>query len=141
MNIDHKVGKIVVAVDTSGSIGGAILDTFLTEVKSICDEVRPETVDLLYWDMNVAGHEMYTESEYESLIDQTKPQGGGGTDPACIPAYMAKHNMAAEMTIVLTDGYFSGEGDWSVVNSPVIWCVVDNKSYTSNTGKVIHIKT
>jgi predicted metal-dependent peptidase len=141
MNVDHKVGKIVVAIDTSGSIGGDMLDTFLTEVKSICDEVRPETVDLLYWDWNVAGHEIYTESEYESLTDQTKPQGGGGTDPNCIPKYMAEHRIESEMSIVLTDGEYMNEGDWSAVNSPVIWCVVDNKSYESTTGKVIHIKS
>jgi predicted metal-dependent peptidase len=141
MNIDQKVGKIVVAIDTSGSIGGDMLDTFLTEVKTICDEVRPETVDLIYWDYNVAGHEMYTETEYESLLQQTKPKGGGGTDPACIPLYMKKHSIVPEITIVLTDGWYNGEGDWSVIGTPVLWCVVDNKSYESATGKVIHIKS
>lgn len=140
-NIQHKVGKILVAVDTSGSIGGAILDTFLSEVKSICDEVRPESVDLLYWDWVIAGHETYTEGEYEDLVEQTKPSGGGGTNPDCIPAYIKEHSMNQEVTIVLTDGYYGSEGDWSGVSTPILWCVVDHKSYTSTTGKVIHIKT
>ena len=43
---DEKVGRIVVAVDTSGSIGGEELAQFLSEVKSICDEVNPEALDL-----------------------------------------------------------------------------------------------
>lgn len=140
-NIDHRVGKILVAVDTSGSIGGVILDTFLSEVKSICDEVRPESVDLLYWDWTVAGHETYTDGEYDSLVEQTKPSGGGGTNPDCIPAYIKEHSLIPEITIVLTDGYYSSEGDWSGLSAPILWCVVDHKSYESQTGKVIHIKT
>jgi predicted metal-dependent peptidase len=140
-NINHKVGRICVADDTSGSIGGVIHDTFMTEIKSICDEVMPEGLDLLYWDTRVAGHEFYTETEYDSLLDTTKPRGGGGTDPSCIPAYMKEHSLNPEITIVLTDGCYGGEGDWSAVANPVIWCVVDNPSYTSNTGKVLHLKT
>jgi predicted metal-dependent peptidase len=140
-NIDHRVGKILVAVDTSGSIGGVILDTFLSEVKSICDEVRPESVDLLYWDWSVAGRETYTDGEYDSLVEQTKPSGGGGTNPDCIPAYIKEHSLNPEITIVLTDGYYSSEGDWSGLSAPILWCVVDHKSYESQTGKVIHIKT
>jgi predicted metal-dependent peptidase len=130
-----------VADDTSGSIGGVIHDTFMTEIKSICDEVMPEGLDLLYWDTRVAGHEFYTETEYDSLLDTTKPRGGGGTDPSCIPAYIKEHSLNPEITIVLTDGCYGGEGDWSDVANPVIWCVVDNPSYTSDTGKVLHLKT
>ena len=75
---DEKVGRIVVAVDTSGSIGGAELAQFLSEVKSICDEVNPEQVDLLYWDTNVAGHETYMGSELATLTETTQAKGGGG---------------------------------------------------------------
>jgi predicted metal-dependent peptidase len=113
----------------------------MSEIKSICDEVMPEGLDLLYWDTRVAGHEFYSETEYESLLDTTKPRGGGGTDPSCIPAYIQKHSLNPEITIVLTDGCYGGEGDWSDVANPVIWCVVDNPSYTSDTGKVLHLKT
>ena len=141
MNVNHKVGRILVAVDTSGSIGGAILDTFMTEMKSVCDEVMPEGLDLLYWDWNVASHEFYSDTEYESMLETTKPQGGGGTDPSCIPKYIEKHSLIPEMVIVLTDGYYNGEGDWSAIGVPVLWCVIDNKSYESTTGKVIHIKS
>lgn len=140
-NIDHKVGRILVATDTSGSISGSVIDTFMAEIKSICDEVRPEGLDLLYWDYKVAGHEFYTEAEYEGMLSTTKPSGGGGTDPSCIPKYMKDHNMVPEISIVLTDGYFyHSEGDWSNVQNPLLWCVIDNQSFTANTGKVIHIK-
>ena len=141
-NISHKVGRLLDATDTSGSIGGVIHDTFTSEVVSICNEVQPEGLDVLYWDWKVAGHEFYTETEYDSFSTSTKPKGGGGTDPNCIPAYMKEHTMNPEIVIVFTDGYFyQGEGDWSSVTCPIIWCVVDNPSFVSTTGKVIHIKT
>lgn len=141
-NIDHKIGRIAVAVDTSGSIGGVILDTFLSEVKSIADEVKPEGIDLLYWDTQVAGHEFYTETEMEGLVQSTKPMGGGGTDPNCIPKYMKDNMMNPEIVIVLTDGYFFGGTEtFSELSMPTLWCVVDNKGFTSDVGKVLHIKT
>jgi predicted metal-dependent peptidase len=139
--ISEKVGRILDAIDTSGSIGDSIISVIMTEVKSICDEVRPEGVDLLYWGTDVVGHEFYGETELDSLIDNTRPVGGGGTDPDCIPRYMKKHSMNPEIVIVLTDGYFyDGIGDWSEVSAPIIWCVIDNPSFTSSIGKVIHIK-
>ena len=140
-NIDHKVGRVLVADDTSGSIGGAIHDKFMSEIKAICEEVHPEGLDLLYWDNRVAGHEFYTETEYESLAQLSRPRGGGGTDPSCIPKYMKENTLLPEIVIVLTDGWYNaGEGDWSGITCPIIWCVIDNKGYTSSTGKVIHIK-
>ena len=141
-NIDHKIGRIAVAVDTSGSIGGVILDTFMSEVKSIADEVRPEGVDLMYWDTKVAAHEFYTETEMEGLLQTTKPAGGGGTDPNCIPKYMKDNMMNPEIVIVLTDGYFyGGDESFAELSMPTLWCVIDNKGFTSSVGKVLHIKS
>ena len=53
----EKVGGIAIGIDTSGSIGSEELNQFLSEVKSICEEVNPEAIDLLYWDTNVAQRE------------------------------------------------------------------------------------
>ena len=102
---DEKVGRIVVAVDTSGSIGGEELAQFLSEVKSICDEVNPEALDLLYWDTEVAGHETYQGAELASVTEMTQAKGGGGTSPECVPHYMKEKDMNPECLIFLTDGY------------------------------------
>jgi predicted metal-dependent peptidase len=45
--IGEKVGHIVVAIDTSGSIGGRELDEFLAEVKGVAEEVKPECIIVL----------------------------------------------------------------------------------------------
>ena len=138
----EKIGRIAVGVDTSGSIGTAELSQFLGEVKSICDEVKPEGIDLLYWDSRVAKHEVYNGNEVETLTDATKPAGGGGTEPGCVPQYMTKNNLIPECTVMLTDGYFFGDGcgDWSGVNSPVLWCVKGNKSFVPSVGKSVYVE-
>ena len=45
--ISEKVGELVIAIDTSGSIGQLELTAFLSEVQSICDTVSPDKVRLL----------------------------------------------------------------------------------------------
>jgi predicted metal-dependent peptidase len=45
--ISEQIGEIVVAIDTSGSIGGPQLQAFLSEVGGIADTVHPEAIRLL----------------------------------------------------------------------------------------------
>jgi predicted metal-dependent peptidase len=128
-----KIGRIVVGVDTSGSIGSSELSQFLGEVKSICNEVQPDGIDLLYWDSHVAKHEAYNGNEIETLVETTKPAGGGGTEPECVPQYMKKEALTPQCTVMLTDGFFYGGGcgDWSGVDSPVLWCVKRQQVFRS----------
>ena len=79
--IGEKVGHLVIAIDTSGSIGGPELAEFLSEVKSIAEDVNPEMVDLLYWDCEVAGHEKYEANNVSSIVTSTRPVGGGVAQP------------------------------------------------------------
>jgi predicted metal-dependent peptidase len=128
----------VLAIDTSGSIDARTLATFLTEVKSICDVVRPESVRLLYWDTEVCADEVYKQEDLDRLVASTKPKGGGGTTVECVPAYMAQHGIKPQAVVVLTDGYLGGSwGQWSV---PVLWCILDNARAMPDVGKVVHIK-
>lgn len=139
---DEKVGSIVVAVDTSGSIGQAELAQFLSEVKSICDEVSPEKIDLLYWDTNVAGHETYMGSELATLTETTQAKGGGGTSPECVPSYMKEKRLEPECVIMLTDGYIGRQdpNDWQI-GKPIMWCIKGNKHFDIDVvGKVVHVE-
>jgi predicted metal-dependent peptidase len=116
--IGEAVGRIVVAIDMSGSIGQAEVGQFLGELLSICNHVQPEGIDLMYWDTEVCAHEKYDRGDYEAIMTSTKPAGGGGTTASCIPKYIAQHKLNPECVIVLTDGYIDGWGDWK---HPVFW--------------------
>ena len=137
--IGEKVGHLVVAIDTSGSIGGSELAEFLSEVKGIAEEVNPEVVDLLYWDCDVAGHEVYEGSEVSNIVSSTKPRGGGGTSPSCVSAYLKEKNIKPECVIVLTDGYVGN--DWgSEWTAEVLWCIVGGNTEVAPNGKTVHVK-
>lgn len=133
--VSERVGHIAVGVDTSGSIGGAEINAMLTEVVSIAGQVRPEKIDLLYWDSEVARHEEYNEGNLDMLATSTKPAGGGGTDPRCVKRYLNDKHILPECIIMLTDGYVY---DWPDFDCPVLW-VVTTKTITAPNGVTIHL--
>lgn len=135
--ISERVKDLVLAIDTSGSIGGPSLNAFLSEVKAIADTVKPERVHVLYWDTEVCQHEVYTEADMQNLISSTKPKGGGGTLVECVTKYMAEHGIAPQAAIILTDGYLGGT--WGVWSCPTLWCILDNRSAVPGIGSTVHI--
>ena len=137
--VSESMGRLCIAVDASGSIMGEILNKFLSEVVSVMNNVNPELVDLLYWDGEVAGHEVYGVGEGDKLMASTKPKGGGGTSPSCITRYLKDKDIKPEACVVLTDGYVGGDwgGDW---NCPVLWAIVGGCKDVPSKGSVIYIK-
>ena len=61
--ISEQVGELVIAIDTSGSVGQQELTAFLSEVKGVCDTVKPDKLRLLYWGSSVVGDEVYDMHE------------------------------------------------------------------------------
>lgn len=136
----EAVGRIVIGIDTSMSVGTEMMGAFLGEVVEIATTTTPELVDLLYWDTRVAAHEKYGVEQYESILDSTKPKGGGGTRPSGVTKYMQDKNLKPECVIMLTDGEVGA--DWGGVwPCPVLWCVVDNKHISASVGKTLHIRS
>ena len=134
--LSESMGRIVIGVDTSGSIGGEQLNAFLSEVRGICESVKPELVDLLYWDTEVAAHEVYARDDLDKLVAKTKPAGGGGTIAACVPEYLKQAGIKPECTVMLTDGYV---GDWGQWSHPVLWCIVNGSRSHAPVGQTIHV--
>lgn len=134
--ISESIGEIVVAPDMSGSIGDTEIRAMLGEVKGIADTVHPEAVRILYWDTEVTQDERYETHELDSMMRTTKPKGGGGTAPDCVPQYMTKNAVTAQCAVVLTDGYVGSWGNWSC---PVLWVIVDNERACPPFGTTVHI--
>jgi len=134
--ISQSVGELVVAVDTSASIGQHELTTFLSEIKSVCDNVRPDRIRLLYWDTKVCADETYNLTETDTLVQSTKPAGGGGTDVRCVSEYMTEHKINPQAVIVFTDGYVF---DWGTWTCPILWAIYDFERAKPDCGKVVHI--
>lgn len=128
----ESIGPVVIGVDTSGSISPRILNEFLAEVRSIATDTPPERIHLLYWDTDVAGEEVYEQGMYESLVESTKPAGGGGTDPLCVERYVNDMSTKPDIVLMLSDGYIFG--DWPEFGVPTIWGMTSNKQAPNATN-------
>ena len=135
--ISETVDELTIAIDTSGSIDARVLTKFMSEVKSVCDVVKPSVVRILYWGSSVVADEKYEAHDIPNILNTTKPVGGGGTDVSTVPEYMRVTGIKSQATVVLTDGYVWG--DWGTWDNPLLWCIIDNKSATPDVGKVLHI--
>lgn len=110
----RRVGKLLIGVDTSGSIQDELLSQFLGEVGALCKSLCPEEVILSYWGDHVVNTETYTPATYSSMLQSTKPKDGGGTALGCL-LEQAKTLKDIRGIIILTDGYvFDGwhQGQW-----------------------------
>ena len=136
--ISERVAELVFAPDMSASVGDREVSVMLTEAKSIADTVHPEAMRLLYWDTRVCQDERYEMQELDTMIQSTRPKGGGGTSVECVPKYMTDKHITPQAVIVITDGYV---GSWGLWSCPVLWVIIDNKSAKPDCGITVHVKS
>jgi len=135
---NETIGEVVVAIDTSGSIGQEQLNEFASELVSICDAVSPDAVRILWWDTKVHGEQLFTDN-YDQIGSMLKPLGGGGTRVSSVAEYINKKKINAECCIVFTDGYLESDVVWNI-SSPTLWMVTENKNWTPPTGKKVFME-
>ncbi len=135
-HFSEAVGEIIIACDTSGSMGG-VYPTVFGEVARICQQVKPAKVRMLWWDTQVAGDQTFTERDYDKIAKQLKPAGGGGTTASVVADYIKQHKIKAKCVIMLTDGYI--ESDYNMAPIPHLWGIVDNTGFVPKKGKKIDI--
>ncbi len=133
----EAVRRVTIGVDTSGSISQVQLQRALTEIMCACETVRPEIVDVIYWDSRVAAHEVYEGEAVQTLAQTTKPKGGGGTRVTSMREYMEREDIKPEATIVFTDGYVEPDwgGQWP---GPVLWAI-STKGMRAPSGVSLYV--
>jgi len=136
---NETIGEVLIAIDTSGSIGQQQINEFATELSSICESVEPDMVRVLWWDTKVHGEQKFTSQDYGRIGSLLKPKGGGGTRVSSVSDYINKNKISAECVIVFTDGYLESNVTWSV-SSPTLWLVTTNRSWTPPSGKLVNFQ-
>ena len=136
--VGERVKNIIIGCDTSGSITNEDHARNLSETDAILSVVTPDKLHIIYWDHEMAGHEVYDDATRGSFRTSTKPVGGGGTNPAAMEAYLKKEDIKADCIIMFTDGYVPNWGtDWN--GAPILWVITGGGRMTASTGKTIHI--
>ena len=133
---NETIGEVIVAIDTSGSIGNRELTEFATELASICDLVSPDVVRIIWWDADVHGEQVFKPDQYQNIASLLKPLGGGGTEVSCVSKYINEKKLSAEAVIVFTDGYVEHDIEWNIV-PPTLWMITQNRHLDVPVGKKV----
>ncbi len=127
-------GRIVIGVDTSGSISERELEQFAAEITAISDQAQPERIHVVYCDEAVTGDQEFGPSEPIHL----EPSGGEGTDFRPVFEWVADKDVNPVCLIYLTDlecrDYPSPPPSY-----PVLW--VTNSRRTAPFGETVKIVT
>lgn len=112
----YGCGDVIVAVDTSGSIGQKEIDIFFGEVRGILEDVKPMKIHLVWCDAQV-----HRVDELDSGADLAglKPVGGGGTDFRPVFDWAEQSNVRADAIVYFTD--MMGTFPDHAPQTPVIW--------------------
>ena len=92
--------RIVIAIDTSGSVDEILLSTFLGEVNSIMQSYPNYEIDLLTADAKIQSHKVFLPGEN---LDY-EVSGGGGTDFRPVFEYIDQQINYPTLLLYFTDG-------------------------------------
>jgi len=126
------VGKIVIGLDTSGSIGEQALKQCAGEISAISEQVQPELIYVVYCDERVSRTQEFGPSEPITL----EPRGGGGTNFRPVFEWVEKNDIAPACLIYLTD-LECNEYPESAPGYPVLW-VTDSRR-TAPFGETLRV--
>jgi predicted metal-dependent peptidase len=120
-SVEHRgLGEIVIAVDTSGSIGAHELEQFVGEISAISEETQPQAIHVVYCDAEVQSTQQFAPSEPVRL----EPRGGGGTDFRPAFEWVAQNDVTPVCLVYLTDLCCNSYPE--IPEYPVLW-VTDSR--------------
>ena len=130
----YTLGKVVVAIDTSGSVCDQEMTAMLSEIENIRDTFQPEKLTIIDCDAEI--HNIYDIERYDNILD-LKFHGCGGTDFQPVIEHCNEIN--PEVLIYFTDLYADDVRD--VGDYPIIWiCTDSNNTHTQPVGEIIYLK-
>jgi len=132
----NGAGLVVLAVDTSGSIGGPILDRFFAEMSGILEDVRPETLRVVWCDAKVQRVDDIYDTGDLNVVRHKGAAGGGGTDFRPVFDYLDENDIVPDALVYLTDGY--GSFPAHAPEYPVLWGNI-TKDYKYPFGDVVDV--
>ncbi len=113
--------RIVIAVDTSGSVDESLLSSFLAEIDGIMQSYGNYEIDLITADAKVQSHKVFLPGE---ALDYTL-SGGGGTDFRVVFDYIEREISYPTLLLYFTDGM--GTYPQDVPHYDVMWVMPEHR--------------
>jgi predicted metal-dependent peptidase len=126
------IGKLILILDTSGSIDGDLLKQFAGEVQDIADAFSIP-LQIIYVDMEVRSIQDIEPGEPIEL----KAAGGGGTDFRPGFDYIQEQDLAPRAVVYMTDGACSRYPE--APDFPVLWAQFGDYPFEPPFGDQIRI--
>jgi predicted metal-dependent peptidase len=131
----EELGDIVLAIDTSGSIGARELSRFAAEAQGVL-EAFDCTLTVLYHDAEVLKVQRWCSSDGPLVLE---PMGGGGTSHVCVFDWLARQGEQATCVVCLTDLWTEFPSEAPAM--PVLWAVVGSNDSQPPFGLRVAIET
>ena len=129
-----KLGTIIVAIDTSGSIDMDCLSKMLAELQSILDSSRPQSITLIDCDSRVTQVREFTPGD--NLLE-FKVKGGGGTSFRPVFTKVEELQLDPACLIYLTD--MDGSFPANEPHYPTLWINYGSPRAVAPFGRTIHV--
>ena len=128
------MGRVVIGVDTSGSIGQEMLNRMGSVISEILEEVEPLETVVVYCDAAVQAIEKYAPGEPLRL----KAKGGGGTAFEPVFKCVADEDLNPVAMIYLTD--LCGPFPPSEPEFPVFWGAIGAGGQVAPWGETVPVE-
>jgi len=130
--------KIVIAIDTSGSVVGQIVQDFMSELDAILRSFGAFEITIIQVDLAITDVSTYTHEQPFDARDMGL-KGGGGTD-LNPPFQWVAENLTEppKALLYMTDGH--GPAPFDQPNYPVLWILNDYGVKPADWGTVIRIE-
>jgi len=126
-----RMGEVVIAIDTSGSLSNKDLALFSGHVNRIVDTCIPEKITVLYCDYNIGGTQEYEPDDLPIVLN---PVGGGGTSFKPVFKWLDSYDGEVECLIYFTDGW-GDQDDLDAPHTDTVWVTTDREDFSF--GEVI----
>jgi len=137
----YSINKLIIAIDSSGSIEDNDYKDFLNEVYSIFKSVNVSNCEVILFDYEVVKTYKLNGNYQKILNDLKKRKGYGGTRLKSVLEYLKNKQTYNTILVVLTDGYFEDnltKKDFAKFKKVIF--VLSKDSTSENIPKSFNIK-
>ena len=127
------ITRLLVAIDTSGSVGSEELGRYFNVITTFF-KYGIQQVDVLMFDWEIQGDVMQLD-EAKKRKQEFKIQGRGGTDFQAPVDYLVEHPEYDGM-IIITDGYAPVPEIPPLCKAKLLW-IIDNEAQYQQYGKAL----
>lgn len=125
--------KVTAYIDCSVSVTEKEFLQEISELSYIKETYQPKELVLVFFNHEIVSEHTFT-MEDELVIELPK---SGGTRIQPVINHMVQH--PSDVSLVFSDGEFA-HVDYSGIENPLFWIVINNKNFSADVGEVLHVE-